>query len=230
MFKANDIRSGYGEVTVLQGLTFAVNHEIFAILGANGAGKTTLMKTISKVLPLTSGTMHFDNEDISHETPYRLAAKGLSLVPQEYNVFPNLTVAENLNIGSLVGRREKKEKLDEVYELFPAIVDRAGQNAGSLSGGETQMVAVGRALMQDPKMILLDEPTAGLAPKYVDNFFATIKRIHEQRGITIMLAEQNAARALEIADRVMILSLGKIFLIEDCDKVDIATVKQGYHL
>ncbi len=92
------------------------------------------------------------------------------------------------------------------------------------------MVAVGRALMQDPKMILLDEPTAGLAPKYVDNFFATIKRIHEQRGITIMLAEQNAARALEIADRVMILSLGKIFLIEDCDKVDIATVKQGYHL
>lgn len=230
MFKANNLQSGYGEVTVLQGLNFEVGHEIFAILGANGAGKSTLMKTIAKVLTLKTGDMSFKKDDVSNLTPYELAEKGVAYVPQEHNVFPNLTVAENLSLGSLVGKRPKQERLDEVYELFPDIVARLKQKAGTLSGGETQMVAVGRALMQDPELILLDEPTAGLAPLYVDHLFNKIQEIHEKKGVSVMLAEQNAAKTLSIAKRVMILSLGKIHLIEDSDKVDIDMLKEGYRI
>ena len=230
MLKVNKIKSGYGEITVLQGLSFDVSHEIYAILGANGAGKSTLMKTIAKLLPLTSGEMHFQEKDVSRVTPYELAARGLAYVPQENNVFPNLTVKENLSIGGLIGKRSKQERMEEIFELFPDIVDRINQKAGSLSGGESQMVGVSRALMQDPTLILLDEPTAGLSPKYVDDFFDKIKEIHEKKGVGVMLAEQNASKALEIADKVMILSLGKIFLIEDSSKVDIKMVKEGYRI
>lgn len=230
MLKVNDIKSGYGEITVLRGLSFDVNHEIYAILGANGAGKSTLMKTIAKLLPLTSGEMHFQEKNISEVTPFELAERGLAYVPQENNVFPNLTVKENLSIGGLIGKRTKQERMEEIFELFPDVVERINQKAGSLSGGEAQMVAVSRALMQDPSLILLDEPTAGLSPKYVDDFFDKIKEIHKKKGVSVMLAEQNASKALEIADKVMILSLGKIFLIEDSCKVDINIVKEGYRI
>lgn len=230
MFKVKDMRSGYGDVTVLQGLNFEVDHEIFAILGANGAGKSTLMKTIAKLLPLKTGEIHFKMENVSDLTPYELAERGLGLVPQEQNIFPELTVRENLSIGGLLGKRSKQERMEEIFEVFPDIVERINQKAGSLSGGEAQMVAVGRALMQDPDLILLDEPTSGLAPKYVDNFFNKIKEIHEEKGVSVMLAEQNAAKALEIADRIMVLSLGKIFLIEDSKNVDIDTIKEGYRI
>ncbi len=230
MFNVKGIRSGYGEVTVLHGLDFEVKHEIYAILGANGAGKSTLMKTIAKVLPLKSGELQFKDEDVTHLTPYQLAERGLAYVPQEQNIFPELTVRENLSIGGLVGKRSKQERMEEIIELFPDIAERINQKAGSLSGGEAQMVAVGRALMQDPVMILLDEPTAGLAPKYVDGFFRKIKEIHEKKGVSIMVAEQNAAKAMEIADRIMLLSLGTIFLIDDCNNVDIGKVKEGYRI
>ena len=230
MFNVKGIRSGYGEVTVLHGLDFEVKHEIYAILGANGAGKSTLMKTIAKVLPLKSGKLQFKNEDVTHLTPYQLAERGLAYVPQEQNIFPELTVKENLSIGGLVGKRSKQERMEEIIELFPDIAERINQKAGSLSGGEAQMVAVGRALMQDPVMILLDEPTAGLAPKYVDGFFRKIKEIHEKKGVSVMVAEQNAAKAMEIADRIMLLSLGTIFLIDDCNNVDIGKVKEGYRI
>jgi branched-chain amino acid transport system ATP-binding protein len=230
MFEVKNMRSGYGEVTVLQGLEFAVGLEIYAILGANGAGKSTLMKTIAKVLPLTTGEIRFKDEDVTNVTPFQLAERGLAYVPQEQHVFPELTVRENLSIGGLVGKRSKQERMEEIFELFPDIVARINQKAGSLSGGEAQMVAVGRALMQDPDLILLDEPTSGLAPKYVDSFFAKIKEIHEQRDVSVMVAEQNAAKALEIADRIMVLHLGKIFLIDDSKNLDIDRIKEGYRI
>lgn len=229
MLKVVDIRSGYGDVTVLNGLSFEVKHEIFAILGANGAGKSTLMKTIAKVLKLKTGEIYFKDENISSFTPYQVSAKGLAYVPQEGHIFPTMTVLENLSVGSvLLDKRLKKEKIEEVFEVFPDLVDRMSQKAGSLSGGEAQMLAVGRALMQNPEMILLDEPTSGLSPKYVDIFFSKVKEIHEKKGVSIIISEQNAAKALEISDKIMVLSLGKIHLIDDCKKCSIERIKEGY--
>jgi branched-chain amino acid transport system ATP-binding protein len=230
MVKGINVKSGYSGVTVLHDLKFDVGHEIFAILGANGAGKSTLMKTIAKVLPLSGGEIFFKEENVSKIPPYYLAEKGLAYVPQENNVFPDMTVYENLSIGSLIGKRSKKERIEEIFELFPGILDRVNQKAGSLSGGETQMVAVGRALMQDPSMILLDEPTSGLAPKYVDTLFTNILEIHKKKNVSIMVAEQNASKALEVADRIMVLHLGKIFLIDDSKNIDINTIKEGYRI
>jgi len=230
MFEASGITSGYGEVVVLKGLDFKVEHEIFAILGANGAGKSTLMKTASKLLPLMSGRLRFKGEDVTGCTPYQLAARGLSYVAQEENVFPNLTVKENLQIGGLVGKRPVEERMSEVFELFPDIRERLEQRAGTLSGGESQMVAVGRALMQDPDLLLLDEPTAGLSPKYVDGLFNRIREIHETRSVSIVLAEQNAVKTMAIADRVMVLSLGETFLIENTKDVDLEELTRGYRI
>lgn len=228
MLKVENLRSGYGEVTVLMDLNFEVKHEIYAVLGANGAGKSTLMKTLAKHIPLSHGSISFFGESFSQIPAHHLAEKGLAYVPQEGNVFPDLTVRENLSIGSLVGKRSKEERLEEVIELFPDIAERINQNAGSLSGGERQMVAVGRALMQDPKMLLLDEPTAGLAPKYVNNFFSRIVEIHEKRDVSVMLAEQNAVKAMEICDRVMLLNIGRIVSIDDKENVDINHIREGY--
>ena len=230
MLKVKDIRSGYGDVTILQGLDFEVGHEIFAILGANGAGKSTLMKTIAKVIHLKTGEIYFKDENISNFTPFQAAARGLAFVPQEEQIFPKLTVRENLSIGGLLSKRPVKERLEEVFNVFPDILERINQKAGSLSGGEAQMLAVGRALMQDPQLLLLDEPTSGLAPKYVDSFFNKVKEIHEKKGVSVILSEQNATKALEIADKIMVLTLGKIFLIEDCKNVDIDMIKEGYRI
>lgn len=230
MLKVKDIRSGYGDVTILQGLDFEVEHEIYAILGANGAGKSTLMKTIAKVLHLKTGEIHFKEENISGFTPFQVSARGLAFVPQEDNIFPKLTVRENLSIGGLIGKRSLEERMEEVFDVFPDILERINQRAGSLSGGEAQMLAVSRALMQDPELILLDEPTSGLAPKYVDSFFKKVKEIHEKKGVAVILSEQNAAKALEIADRILVLTLGRIFLMEDCKKVDIDMIKEGYRI
>lgn len=231
MLEVRDITSGYGEVTVLKGLNFEVGREIFAVLGANGAGKSTLMKTIARTLPLTSGELRFLGDDVTDRSAFEMAAAGLALVPQEGNVFPQLTVEENLSIGGLVGKRDKQERLDEIFDLFPTVKERFRQTAGTLSGGEAQMVAVGRALMQDPKLLLLDEPTAGLAPIYVDGLFEKLLEIHQVRGIGILLAEQNAVKALDIADRMMVLSLGQIALIGDSKgAMDMEVIKKGYGL
>jgi branched-chain amino acid transport system ATP-binding protein len=228
--EAHGLTSGYGDVTVLKGLDFSIGHEIFAVLGANGAGKSTLMKTIAKILPLKAGTMRFRDEDVSVFAPYRLAQRGMAYVPQEQNIFPDLTVEENLAIGARLGRRPHQELLEEIFELFPDVASRLKQKAGSLSGGEAQMVAVGRALMQEPVMLLLDEPTAGLAPKYVDSLFGKLREIHEKRDVSIVLAEQNAAKALTVADRVMLLSLGSIFRIDYTANIDREALKEGYQI
>jgi branched-chain amino acid transport system ATP-binding protein len=230
MLKLKDIRSGYGDVTIIKGLDLEVKHEIYAILGANGAGKSTLMKTIAKVIHLKTGEIYFKDENISNFTPFQASERGLAFVPQEEQIFPKLTVRENLSIGGILSKRSKKERMEEVFDVFPDIYERINQKAGSLSGGEAQMVAVARALMQDPELILLDEPTSGLAPKYVDSFFKKVKEIHEKKDVSVILSEQNCSKALEIADKVMVLTLGKIFLVNECKNVNVDMVKEGYRI
>ena len=224
------LRSGYHGVTVLKGLDFTVGDEIFAVLGANGAGKTTLLATLARLIPLTAGTIRFRGEDVSTMPPYETAGRGIGYVPQEKGIFPGLTVLENLRVGGMIGKRSRDERMAEVLELFPDLRGLQAQKAGTLSGGESRMVACGRALMQDPRVLLLDEPTAGLSPLYVDIFFDKIREIHETRGVAIVLAEQNATKALQVADRVMVLSLGKAFAAMDAAQLTTQQLKEGYRI
>lgn len=230
MFEANALRSGYGEIGVLVDLTFSIKDEIFAVLGANGAGKTTLLKTLARLLPLQSGRLSLDGTDVSNAPAYAMPGAGVAYVPQEGNVFPDLSVMENLSIGGRTGHRSKAEKLEEVFTLFPRLKERRSQAAGSLSGGEGQMLAVGRALMQDPKVLLLDEPSAGLSPIFVDTLFSSIAETRKERGVTIVLAEQNAVKTLEIADRVMVLSLGEMHLLKDRSELSMKEIMAAYHI
>jgi branched-chain amino acid transport system ATP-binding protein len=230
MFEATSIQSGYTGVTVIKDLDLNVGHEIFAVLGANGAGKTTLLATLARLIPLMAGEMTFDETDITKAHPWDTAALGLGYVPQEKGVFADLTVLENLQIGSMIGDRTQQERIDEIVELFPDIGKRQSQMAGTLSGGESRIVACGRALMQDPKMLLLDEPTAGLSPLYVDTFFEKIREIHETKDVSIILAEQNATKALEISDRVMVLSLGEASEVLDAADWTTEKLKEGYRI
>jgi branched-chain amino acid transport system ATP-binding protein len=230
MLDAKGIRSGYHGVTVIKGLDLSVGHEVFAVLGANGAGKSTLLATLARLLPLMDGEIWFEGKNISHLPPWVGAEHGIGYVPQEKGIFPALTVLENLYVGAMVGKRSREERLAEVIELFPDIGARCYQPAGTLSGGESRMVACARALMQDPKLLLLDEPTAGLSPLYVDHFFDKIKQIHETRDVSIILAEQNATKALEVADRVVVLSLGEASEVMDASSVTTKTLKQGYQI
>ena len=230
MLDARHLRSGYGGVEILKGIDLALGREVFAILGANGAGKSTLLKTLAGLVPATSGTIALDGEPITHLSAHERAARGLSYVPQERCVFPDLTVAENLSIGGLLGRRRKATRRDEVFDLFPDLRERLHQKAGSLSGGEGQMVAFGRALMQEPRVLLLDEPTAGLSPRYVDLLFARIAEICADRKVAVLLAEQNAVRTIGMAHRVMILSLGRAHLTEEAGALTIEKVREGYRI
>lgn len=230
VFEAKGIRSGYQGVTAIKDLDLDVGHEVFAVLGANGAGKTTLLSTLARLLPLMSGQLWLDGEDVSDLPPWEMAARGLGYVPQEKGIFPDLTVLENLHVGAMIGRRSRQERINEVFALFPDLGTRADQLAGTLSGGETRMLACGRALMQDPRVLLLDEPTAGLSPLYVDHFFEKIKEIHQTRDVVIILAEQNATKALEVSDRVMVLNLGEASEIQDVSRVTIEALKEGYRI
>lgn len=230
MLEAKAIRSGYRGVTVVKGLDLSVGHEVFAVLGANGAGKSTLLATLARLIPLMSGELWFQGENISRVPSWVSAARGIGYVPQEKGIFPGLTVLENLQVGGMIGSRSPGERIAEIIELFPDLGARRNQLAGTLSGGESRMVACGRALMQDPKLLLLDEPTAGLAPKYVDNFFDKIREIHHTRDVSIILAEQNATKALEVADRVVVLNLGEASAIMDAADVTTEKLKEGYRI
>jgi branched-chain amino acid transport system ATP-binding protein len=230
MLEARGLRSGYAGVTVIKDLDFEVGHEVFAVLGANGAGKTTLLATLARVLPLMSGSIVLDGRDVSNVPPWETAARGLGYVPQEAGIFPDLTVAENLRVGGMIGTRPKEERMAEIFEWFPDLEGLQGQRAGTLSGGESRMLACSRALMQDPRILLLDEPTAGLSPLYVDLFFERIKQIHETRQVAIVLAEQNATKALQVADRVMLLSLGESFAVMDASALTTEKLKEGYRI
>jgi branched-chain amino acid transport system ATP-binding protein len=230
IFEVSGLRSGYDGVTVLKGLDFAVGNEVFAVLGANGAGKTTLLATLARLLPLMAGTIRFAGEDVSDLPPYETAKRGIAYVPQEQGVFPSLTVLENLRIGSMIGSRSREERMSEVFDLFPLLRDMRSQQAGTLSGGESRMVACGRALMQDPTVLLLDEPTAGLSPLYVDLFCQKITEMHQTRRVAIVLAEQNATKALQVADRVMVLTLGETHAVMEAADLTTQQLKEGYRI
>ena len=230
MLTVANLCSGYGEVGVLSDISFQARDEIFAVLGSNGAGKTTLLKTLARLLPTHSGRIALEGTDLTAQPGHQLPRLGLAYVPQERNVFPALSVLENLRIGGRTGKRSIEEKLEEVFALFPRLKERTRQAAGSLSGGEGQMLAVGRALMQEPKMLLLDEPSAGLSPLFVDILFGSIREARQTRGMTIVLAEQNAAKALEIADRVMVLSLGRVHLLSERASLDMKEITAAYHI
>ena len=168
--------------------------------------------------------------DVTAAAPYHVAQRGLAYVPQEQNIFPDLTVEENLSVGGRLGKRPRDERMEEIFALFPDVRARLKQKAGTLSGGEAQMVAVGRALMQEPGCCCSTSPPAGLAPKYVDGLFGKIREIHEKHDVSIVLAEQNAVKTLAVADRAMLLSLGSIFRIDATANIDSDALKEGYRI
>lgn len=211
MLKVDNLHAGYGGIKALKGVTVEVNAgEIVAVLGANGAGKSTLLKCINSIMKPESGGITFENEKIPSE-PYNTVKRGIIHVPEGRQIFPNLTVKDNLMVGAFI-RTDKegiKKDLEKVYELFPRLKERESQYGGLLSGGEQQMLALGRGIMARPKLLLLDEPSLGLAPIIVNQIFEIIKEINKQ-GTSILVVEQNAYKALSIADRAYILSVGKI--------------------
>jgi branched-chain amino acid transport system ATP-binding protein len=207
----------YGAVPALRGFTISVEEgEIVALLGANGAGKTTTLRMISGLHHASSGTVSFDGADISRLSAHEIVERGISHVPEGRRIFPQMTVLENLEIGAFHKPHVEAAKLDEVYELFPILKDRRKQQGGNLSGGEQQMLAIGRALMAQPRLLLLDEPSMGLAPLIVQTIFEIIKTIRDQ-GVTVLLVEQNAAKALQLADRGYVLETGVIVLQDSAD-------------
>ncbi|MEQ8966259.1 MAG: ABC transporter ATP-binding protein [Azospirillaceae bacterium] len=203
------IRGGYGgDVDILNGVDLRVDAgEIVVIVGPNGAGKSTAMKAVFGMLTVREGSIVLDGQDITRLRPDQIVRRGVCYVPQDNNVFPSMTVHENLEMGAYVRTDDFSDALDRVYELFPPLKEKRRQAAGTLSGGQRQMVAMGRALMLDPKLLLLDEPTAGLSPKFIDQIFEIVERINGL-GIAILMVEQNAKKALGIADRGYVLALG----------------------
>jgi len=215
MLKIKNLEAAYGQVRVLKRISLHVNQgEIVCLIGANGAGKTTLLSSISGLLRPISGEIIFNDEQIASQQAYKIVALGCSLVPEGRQVFASMTVKENLILGAYVQYKKDKKSLaeiDAVYDLFPVLQERAEQLAGTLSGGEQQMLAMGRALMAKPELIMLDEPSTGLAPLIVKNIFKIIQRMRAS-GATVLLVEQNAKAALKIADRGYVIETGKIIL------------------
>jgi branched-chain amino acid transport system ATP-binding protein len=209
-----DLRVFYGKIEAIKGISIVVNQgEIVTLIGANGAGKTTTLKTISGLRPVTSGQILFDGEDIAKVPAHERTALGISQAPEGRGIFPGMTVLENLEIGKYF-RKDRKNEMEEdlknVYHLFPRLKERANQAGGTLSGGEQQMLAIGRALMSRPKVLLLDEPSMGLAPMMIQNIFNIITQINNELGTTILLVEQNAQQALQRAHRAYVLETGKV--------------------
>jgi branched-chain amino acid transport system ATP-binding protein len=209
-----DIRVFYGKIEAIKGISVVVNQgEIVTLIGANGAGKTTTLKTISGLRPVASGSITFDGQDISKMQAHDRVALGISQAPEGRGIFPGMSVLENLEIGKYFRKdrkHEMKEDLEKVYHLFPRLKERAFQAGGTLSGGEQQMLAIGRALMARPKVLLLDEPSMGLAPMMIANIFKIITEINTELGTTILLVEQNAQQALQRAHRAYVLETGKV--------------------
>lgn len=203
----------YGNIKALKGISLRVEEgEVVSLIGANGAGKTTTLQTISGLLPIKEGDIFFNDKSIKKEKSYKITRAGLAQVPEGRRVFKDLSVEDNLKLGSIsvgLSPEELKLELDKIYKLFPVLKERKKQKSGTLSGGEQQMLAMGRALLTNPKVLLLDEPSMGLSPLFVDKIFDTI-RILKEEGRTILLVEQNANLALDIADRAYVLETGKI--------------------
>ena len=209
ILKVEDITAGYTEVEILHNVHIQVKSgDIVSVIGPNGAGKSTLLKTIFGVLKPKKGKITLKDEDITGLKPDRIARRGISYVPQVDNVFPSLTIQENLEMGAFIRKDDYSQRLEEVFDLFPILKGRRKQKAGQLSGGQRQMVAMGRALMLDPQVLLLDEPSAGLAPLIVVDIFEKIKEINAS-GVAMVIVEQNAREALKMAHHGYVLAMGK---------------------
>jgi len=214
------LHAGYGATEILRGVDLAVRaNEIVAVLGANGAGKSTLNRAISGVLCPWRGTITFAGVAIEQERPAEIVRRGLVQVPEGRHIFPNMTVRENIDLGSYRrGRARRAENRERVFAIFPRLAERQGQRAGTLSGGEQQMLAIGRGLMAEPQLLILDEPSLGLSPLLVDELFALIRRIHAQ-GIALLLVEQNVVQSLNVAQRAYILDNGRFVLEGSADTI-----------
>ena len=217
MLRINDVHASYEQSEVLRGVSLKVNQgEIVAIIGANGAGKTTTLMTISGLIKISKGEIFFEERGLSNLPPHEIVRLGISQVPEGRRIFPRLTVLENLEMGAFLckEKQEIKNRLEMVYGYFPILAERSKQMGGTLSGGEQQMLAIGRALMSKPRLLLLDEPSLGLAPMIVSKIFEIIRKIRSQ-GVTVLLVEQNARAALMLADRGYVMETGTISMTND---------------
>jgi branched-chain amino acid transport system ATP-binding protein len=222
MLHVKDIHTYYGNIQSLKGVSIDVDEgEIVTLIGANGAGKTTTLMSISGVVPPVEGQILFEGEPITEKTPDQIVAMGICQVPEGRHIFPGLTVMENLDIGAFL-RKDKdgvKEDLEYVLDLFPILAERRNQQGGTLSGGEQQMLAISRALMARPRLLLMDEPSLGLAPIIVERIFDIITKINQEHNTTIFLVEQNANMALQVAHRGYVMETGKITMMDSADKL-----------
>jgi branched-chain amino acid transport system ATP-binding protein len=219
LLEIRDLNTYYGKIHALRGVSLTVDDgEIVTLIGANGAGKTTTLNSISSLLVPRSGTILFDGEDLTHVPPHKVVTRGVVQVPEGRRIFAQLTVEENLRMGAFTIDDDKvvQEGVENAYEMFPRLKERRTQIAGTLSGGEQQMLAMGRALMTKPRILLLDEPSMGLAPNLVEYIFETIGRIHEE-GTAILLVEQNAATALGVCHRGYVLQSGQIIMADSAE-------------
>jgi branched-chain amino acid transport system ATP-binding protein len=224
------LHAGYGATEILRGVDLAVGaNEIVAVLGANGAGKSTLNRVLSGVVRPWRGTIAFAGAAIARERPAAIVRRGLVHVPEGRRIFPNMTVRENIDLGAYRrGRARRATNRERVFASFPRLAERQGQCAGTLSGGEQQMLAIGRGLMAEPRLLILDEPSLGLSPLLVEELFALIRRLHEQ-GIALLLVEQNVVQSLEVAQRAYILDNGRFVLEGSADKLrDDPAIKRAY--
>lgn len=209
LLDATDVHGGYGGMNILNGVNMTLApDEVGVIVGPNGAGKSTMLKAIFGMLTVSQGHIRLNDAPIHNLAPNVLVKRGMGFVPQEKNIFPSLTVQENLEMGAFLSPARTRDMLDKVYDFFPPLLEKRRQPAGELSGGQRQMVAMGRALMAEPSMLLLDEPTAGLSPRYMNEIFERVKQINAA-GVGILMVEQNAKQALAIADKGFVLAAGQ---------------------